>query len=82
MSFAQVGGVTLWQVQVTQPHNIEIPRSLVEVVVSWNLPMHSWLKKYVFRQSKKLFGKFMNLTYLNTYICLILKLYCLPRYLM
>jgi len=51
-----VGGVTLWQVQVTQPHNIEIPRSLVEVVVSWNLPMHSWLKKYVFRQSKKLFG--------------------------
>ena len=40
----------LWSAVVTQPHNIEVPRSLVEVVVSWNLPMHRWLKQYVFKQ--------------------------------
>ena len=40
----------LWHYTVTQPHNIEVPRSLVEVVVSWNLPMHRWLKQYVFKQ--------------------------------
>jgi porcupine-like protein len=42
---------------VTQPHNIEVPRSLVEVVVSWNIPMHAWLKKYVFKETRKSFGK-------------------------
>jgi len=26
------------------PSRIEIPRSLVEVVVYWNVPMHKWLK--------------------------------------
>ena len=31
-------------IHVTQPHNIEVPRSLVDVVVSWNMPMHRWLK--------------------------------------
>ena len=30
--------------QITQPHNIEVPRSLLDVVVSWNIPMHRWLK--------------------------------------
>lgn len=34
--------------QVTKPLEIEIPRSLNVVVVSWNIPMHIWLKKYVF----------------------------------
>ena len=34
-----------WEVKVAEPHNIEVPRSLVEVVVSWNVPMHIWLKK-------------------------------------
>ena len=46
----------MWQMQVTQPHNIEVPRSLVEIVVSWNVPMHAWLKKYVFKQARKSFG--------------------------
>jgi len=50
---AQVGASTLWQLQVTLPHNIEVPRSLVDVVVSWNLPMHAWLKKYVFKPTRK-----------------------------
>ena len=30
----------------------QVPRSLVEVVVSWNMPMHRWLKLYVFKQAK------------------------------
>ncbi|KAK3912241.1 Protein-serine O-palmitoleoyltransferase porcupine [Frankliniella fusca] len=38
-----------WSVHVTKPHMIEIPRSLVQVVVYWNMPMHNWLKTYVFR---------------------------------
>ena len=50
----------LWHHTVTQPHNIEVPRSLVEVVVSWNLPMHRWLKQYVFKQ-------------VGTFDCLIFK---------
>ena len=39
------GGVVHWNgVQITQPHDIEVPRSLLDVVVSWNIPMHKWLK--------------------------------------
>ncbi|XP_059612859.1 protein-serine O-palmitoleoyltransferase porcupine [Phlebotomus argentipes] len=26
----------------------EVPRSLVDVAVAWNLPMHAWLKRYIF----------------------------------
>jgi len=51
-----VGGQLLWHFTVTQPHNIEVPRSLVEVVVSWNLPMHRWLKQYVFKQTRNRLG--------------------------
>ncbi|XP_031630279.1 protein-serine O-palmitoleoyltransferase porcupine [Contarinia nasturtii] len=35
---------------ITRPWLIELPRSLVDVVVSWNLSMHYWLKTYVFLQ--------------------------------
>lgn len=51
-----VGNQLLWHYSVTQPHNIEVPRSLVEVVVSWNLPMHRWLKQYVFKQTRSRLG--------------------------
>ena len=44
--------------QIVQPHNIEVPRSLVDVVVSWNMPMHRWLKTYCFKPTYKRFGKF------------------------
>lgn len=33
-----------WTVTVTRPWNVELPRSLVEVVINWNIPMHTWLK--------------------------------------
>lgn len=29
--------------------NVEWPRSLLQVVTSWNIPMHIWLKDYVFK---------------------------------
>ena len=29
---------------VTNPFNVEIARSMRQVVVAWNLPMHVWLK--------------------------------------
>ncbi|XP_037938585.1 protein-serine O-palmitoleoyltransferase porcupine [Teleopsis dalmanni] len=34
---------------VCKPWEIEFPRSLTSVVRSWNLPMHKWLKIYMFR---------------------------------
>lgn len=30
---------------VTNPISVELPRSLVDVVVHWNFPMHFWLKQ-------------------------------------
>jgi len=51
-----VNGKEEWGLEVSEPHNIEVPRSLVQVVISWNLPMHAWLKKYVFKQARNTFG--------------------------
>lgn len=36
--------------QVAQPIFIELPRSIVQVVVAWNIPVHNFLKfcKYLF----------------------------------
>lgn len=33
---------------VTQPWRIEWPRSISSLVRSWNVPMHEWLKRYVY----------------------------------
>lgn len=30
--------------QVTKPLDIELPRSLIPVVISWNIPIHMWVK--------------------------------------
>lgn len=32
---------------------VEMPRSLVQVVVAWNIPMHTWLKRHVFTELKR-----------------------------
>ncbi|KAG6463425.1 protein-serine O-palmitoleoyltransferase porcupine [Manduca sexta] len=40
------------ELQVTKPLFIELPRSLVQVVIYWNIPMHQWLKNYVFKSSQ------------------------------
>lgn len=44
--------------KVVSPSKIEFPRSLVEVVIYWNTPMHQWLKTYVFRVVKP-YGNFL-----------------------
>lgn len=34
----------LFGYQVTRPLDIELPRSLIPVVISWNIPIHIWVK--------------------------------------
>uniref|UniRef100_A0A8C5FD83 Porcupine O-acyltransferase n=1 Tax=Gadus morhua TaxID=8049 RepID=A0A8C5FD83_GADMO len=46
-----------WDVTVAKPLSIEFPRSMVEVVTSWNLPMSRFLHTYVFTSALK-FGTF------------------------
>ncbi|XP_074063022.1 protein-serine O-palmitoleoyltransferase porcupine isoform X3 [Macrotis lagotis] len=43
-----------WDLTVSRPLNVELPRSMVEVVTSWNLPMSHWLNSYVFKNSLRL----------------------------
>uniref|UniRef100_A0A1B6EDG5 Protein-serine O-palmitoleoyltransferase porcupine n=1 Tax=Clastoptera arizonana TaxID=38151 RepID=A0A1B6EDG5_9HEMI len=50
-----------WKISVAQLQYIELPRSLVQVVVSWNLSMHQWLKQYIFNSSRSL-GGFLSVT--------------------
>ncbi|XP_037027064.1 protein-serine O-palmitoleoyltransferase porcupine [Bradysia coprophila] len=50
---------------ITKPWQIEVPRSLVGVVVVWNISMHRWLKAYVFRTLRK-YGAFKAI--LSTYV--------------
>lgn len=35
----------LWEFTVSRPQHIELPRSLVQVVIYWNMSMHRWLKQ-------------------------------------
>uniref|UniRef100_A0A3Q3X474 Uncharacterized protein n=1 Tax=Mola mola TaxID=94237 RepID=A0A3Q3X474_MOLML len=46
-----------WDMTVSKPLNIELPRSMAEVVTSWNLPMSSFLRTYVFKSALR-FGSF------------------------
>ncbi|XP_029291507.1 protein-serine O-palmitoleoyltransferase porcupine isoform X3 [Cottoperca gobio] len=46
-----------WDLTVSKPLSIEFPRSMVEVVTSWNLPMSRFLHTYVFKSALK-FGTF------------------------
>ncbi|XP_071082740.1 protein-serine O-palmitoleoyltransferase porcupine-like [Haliotis cracherodii] len=48
----------LWEKSVARPMSMELPRSLVDVVRNWNLPMHYWLKTYVFKSARPL-GNFI-----------------------
>ncbi|XP_066586641.1 protein-serine O-palmitoleoyltransferase porcupine isoform X2 [Prorops nasuta] len=57
-----LGGYPLAKSVITKPLKIEFPRSLVEVVIYWNIPMHMWLKKYVFRPMLEQLGKFGAVT--------------------
>ncbi|TMS15856.1 Protein-serine O-palmitoleoyltransferase porcupine [Larimichthys crocea] len=43
-----------WDMSVVKPLAVEMPRSMVLVVTSWNIPMSRWLKTYVFKNAMKL----------------------------
>ncbi|XP_035511765.1 protein-serine O-palmitoleoyltransferase porcupine-like [Morone saxatilis] len=43
-----------WDMSVVKPLSVEMPRSMVMVVTSWNIPMSRWLKTYVFKNAMKL----------------------------
>uniref|UniRef100_A0A4W6CUZ8 Porcupine O-acyltransferase like n=1 Tax=Lates calcarifer TaxID=8187 RepID=A0A4W6CUZ8_LATCA len=43
-----------WDMSVVKPLSVEMPRSMVLVVTSWNIPMSRWLKTYVFKNAMKL----------------------------
>ncbi|XP_072223440.1 protein-serine O-palmitoleoyltransferase porcupine-like isoform X2 [Leuresthes tenuis] len=43
-----------WDMRVVSPLSVEMPRSMVLVVTSWNIPMSRWLKTYVFKNAVKL----------------------------
>uniref|UniRef100_A0A8C4F974 Uncharacterized protein n=1 Tax=Dicentrarchus labrax TaxID=13489 RepID=A0A8C4F974_DICLA len=43
-----------WDMSVVKPLSVEMPRSMVMVVTSWNIPMSRWLKTYVFKNTVKL----------------------------
>lgn len=43
-----------WDMSVVKPLSVEMPRSMVLVVTSWNIPMSRWLKTYVFKSAMKL----------------------------
>ncbi|XP_045506615.1 protein-serine O-palmitoleoyltransferase porcupine [Colias croceus] len=45
------------EIDITKPYFIELPRSLVQVVIFWNIPMHQWLKNYVFKTCQP-YGQF------------------------
>ncbi|XP_035777174.1 protein-serine O-palmitoleoyltransferase porcupine-like [Anopheles albimanus] len=42
--------------RVTSPIAVEFPRSMVQIVTAWNIPMHHWLKRYIFRSTKRSLG--------------------------
>ncbi len=51
---------------IVKPFQIELPHSLVDVVVNWNLPMHYWLKIYIYMPMKQQYGHFSSI--LVTYL--------------
>ncbi|CAK9799610.1 Protein-serine O-palmitoleoyltransferase porcupine [Anthophora plagiata] len=63
-----LGGFPFPLSTIVKPLRIEFPRSLVHVVICWNVPMHFWLKTYIFRPNIKYLGKFgaVTMTYLTS----------------
>ena len=55
-------------IKVIKPKYVEMPRSLIDVVTNWNLPMHYWLKTYVFKTTKAKHGNLsaLSLTYFTS----------------
>ncbi|XP_068780294.1 protein-serine O-palmitoleoyltransferase porcupine isoform X3 [Struthio camelus] len=43
-----------WDLAVSRPLRVELPRSMADVVTNWNLPMSRWLHAYVFQTARRL----------------------------
>ncbi|XP_049649308.1 protein-serine O-palmitoleoyltransferase porcupine isoform X1 [Accipiter gentilis] len=43
-----------WDLAVSRPLRVELPRSMADVVTNWNLPMSRWLHTYVFQTARQL----------------------------
>ncbi|KAM8793699.1 protein-serine O-palmitoleoyltransferase porcupine [Eudromia elegans] len=43
-----------WDLAVSRPLRVELPRSMGDVVTNWNLPMSQWLHTYVFQSTRRL----------------------------
>ncbi|NXO05077.1 PORCN palmitoleoyltransferase, partial [Rhinopomastus cyanomelas] len=43
-----------WDLAVSRPLKVELPRSMADVVTNWNLPMSHWLHTYVFQTARRL----------------------------
>lgn len=43
-----------WDLSVSRPLRVELPRSMADVVTNWNLPMSHWLRTYVFQTARRL----------------------------
>ncbi|KAK2177639.1 hypothetical protein NP493_588g01041 [Ridgeia piscesae] len=65
LGMTKTNGDVRWDLTVVRPLHIEFPRSLVEVVTNWNVPMHYWLKTYVFKMARPM-GNFFAL--ITTYM--------------
>lgn len=55
ISYLSMSFLSLWEdtenrTVVSKPLQVEWPRSLVCVVVYWNIPIHKWLKDYIFHR--------------------------------
>lgn len=50
-----------WALRLCSPLEVELPRSLVQVVVHWNRAMHHWLKHYVFQVTRPHLGNLGSL---------------------
>jgi porcupine-like protein len=47
-----------WSFSVVHPVAVEIPCSMSMVATNWNLPMHKFLKNYVYKPSRRYLGQF------------------------
>ncbi|PKK16614.1 hypothetical protein A306_00015175, partial [Columba livia] len=56
-----------WDLTVSRPLRVGLPRSMADVVTNWNLPMSRWLHTYVFQTARRL-GTFAAV--LGTYAAL------------
>ena len=51
---------------VSKPFDVLVPHSLTQLVIAWSIPMHTWLRRFVFRPIHSKMGPFVAI--LATYL--------------